>query len=76
MPARIGKLHHSVKLTPEDVILMRSLFAERRRLMALADKLTIEKIAAKFEVNFTTARDAIFRQTWKQVRDHETYEVG
>jgi len=71
-----GEMHHNAKTNEADVVLMRKLFAERRRLMDEADKLTIEKIAEKFNVSFTLCRDAIFRQTWKHVLDDSEYEVS
>lgn len=55
------------KLTDDDVRHMRALHDERRRLVEKADQLTISRIADKFEVSYSTAYEAIFFATYRDV---------
>lgn len=62
-----GEKHHSARLTEGDVRLIRELFAERRRLLAKADELTMDRIGEKFGVAGRTVRDIIYYETWRHV---------
>jgi hypothetical protein len=64
-----GRDRWNAKLTDDDVRLMRSLVAERERLLTEARKLTDAAIAEKFEVHPNTVWKVCKRDTWVNVLD-------
>lgn len=65
-PAR-GEAHYNSKLTEDDVRLIRSLVAERNRLLCEANKLTGNKIAEKFDIHKSTVHKISSFGYWKAV---------
>lgn len=64
----LGAANCNAALSEHDVRLIRALLAERERLLAEAANLTVEKIAAKFDVQPITIQKIRYYQTWRHVR--------
>ncbi len=60
-----GASHWNAKLNSDDVRLIRSLVAERERLLKAARQLNDRAIAEKFDVHPNTVWRVCTRETWK-----------
>lgn len=63
-----GTSHWCARLTEEDVLLLRELHAEGKKLREQANNLSIANLAEKFGISKTSAADAIHGYTWRHVR--------
>jgi hypothetical protein len=67
MGAPVGEGNGNVKLTADDVRLIRELLAERDRLRKELKELSLPKVAAKFEIHPLAVYRIYHRDTWRHV---------